>query len=75
MANVDAAWTGGVSALVAKLQAADTIDCPTGLAGAQQVLASDVASMMAQIEQALGAFNTLTNRQNYIKFAGLANTL
>lgn len=75
MNDVNTTYTTYIAPILAKLQATDTIDCPTGLAGAQQMPVSDIQSMMTNIGNALVGFYAQSNQQAYIKFAGLANVL
>lgn len=75
LAHLEDAWSGGIGAIVNLLDDGQIVDVPTSLAGAQPVTKESVVQTMSDFGQAMALFNNDANRQRYIAFAGLQNTM
>lgn len=73
--QMDDAWTGGISAILDILDTGTVLQTTTGLNGAAPLVVDAVKGTIADLEAALAGFNTLANRQAYIRAAGLQNTI
>ena len=69
------AFDATVAAAFAKLEPDTPIGATTGLAGAQPLTNTQVSGTVNDFRQAVAAFNTDEKRRNYIRAAGIANTL
>jgi hypothetical protein len=72
---MDSVWQTTVSALVTSLDAGTAIPDDTGLAGAVTLVREDVLGLMTAIEALLSSANTSAARAEYIKAAGIVNTV
>lgn len=73
--TLDDAWTGGVSATHASLDAGTVLGLNINYPGAQPLTSDSVIANMTAFEGALASFYALSNRQAYILAAGLAAAL
>ena len=69
------AFDATVADALAKLDDGAVVETASGLAGAQALTKSQIVGTVGDLKQALGAFYTAEKRQNYIRAAGVANTL
>ena len=78
--NLSAAWSGGVSAIVATLGSTEIIPNTSGLAGAQSLLPGDMTNVAgyainmsdpSSAQGGTGGYNTGFIRALWVKFAGL----
>ena len=79
-AAIGAEWYGGVNALVGSLQSGDLVPNASGLAGSQDLTASDVTSLAnwafalsnpASADQGTGAYASVGIQQACVKAAGI----
>lgn len=69
------AYDATVAGAFAKLDPDSPLGTTTGLAGAQTLTSTQVAGTVADLKQALAAFYSDEKRRNYIRAAGVGNTL
>lgn len=75
LAELDNLWTNTVSAVVAKLDAAEVVPDATNLDGAAPLSHDDLITLMADIEQVLAAKNDAAHRAAYARICGQRNTI
>ena len=74
MANMVDAANAGVTDILDGLDVDAAIGDPTGLAGAQPLLKTQILSDIEGFETVLAIYDTAEKRQERIRAAGLANT-